>query len=104
MIHTQTQPGIYAQPYCHKIHRLKCAIWSFLICNYRLYYCCWQVGYEGDPEAALVSFASHAQAMAAYRCSEPIFNNRFIKIFWHNADQSSNAGQTQLITTSAEVY
>jgi len=48
-----------------------------------------QVGYDGDPEAALVSFASHAQASAAYRCSEPLFNNRFIKIFWHNPDRKN---------------
>jgi len=57
-----------------------------------------QVGYDGDPEAALVSFASHAQAGAAYRCSEPLFNNRFIKIFWHNPDRNntgSGAGQQQ---------
>lgn len=55
-----------------------------------------QVGYDDDPEAALVSFASHAQAMAAYRCSEPLFNNRFIKIFWHNPDKpASSAGGNQ---------
>jgi len=53
---------------------------------------CLQVGYDGDPEAALVSFASHAQAGAAYRCSEPLFNNRFIKIFWHNPDRNNTAG------------
>lgn len=56
------------------------------------------MGYDGDPEAALVSFASHAQASAAYRCSEPLFNNRFIKIFWHNPDKSSSAGGGQSIT------
>ena len=54
--------------------------------------CVWlKVGYDGDPEAALVSFASHAQAGAAYRCSEPLFNNRFIKIFWHNPDRNNTA-------------
>ena len=63
-----------------------------------------QVGYDGDPEAALVSFASHAQASAAYRCSEPLFNNRFIKIFWHNVDRNNTASgtagqqQTQQVT------
>jgi len=51
-----------------------------------------QVGYDGDPEAALVTFASHAQANAAYRCSEPLFNNRFIKIFWHRPDRNNTAG------------
>lgn len=46
-----------------------------------------QVGWEGDPQAALVSFASSAQASAAYRSQEPFLNNRFIKIFWHNSEK-----------------
>jgi len=36
--------------------------------------------------------------MAAYRCSEPLFNNRFIKIFWHNPDKPATAGGTQPVT------
>lgn len=71
-----------------------------------------QVGYDGDPEAALVSFASHAQAGAAYRCSEPVFNNRFIKIFWHNPGRKNTptgiAGgsqqSTQQVTTVHNYY
>ena len=46
-----------------------------------------QVSYEGDREGALVAFSSNKEAAAAYRSSEPIFNNRFIKIFWHNKEQ-----------------
>lgn len=42
-----------------------------------------QVSYEGDPEGAVICFANNAQAFAAYRSSEPVFNNRFIKVFWH---------------------
>lgn len=47
-----------------------------------------QVCYEGDPEAAIVTFSSHAEANAAYRSTEAVLNNRFIKVFWHsgNAD------------------
>ena len=64
-----------------------------------MYVCLWQVGYEGDPEAALVSFASRAQAAAAYRCSEPLLNNRFIKVFWHNPDRKNTpAGSGQQVT------
>jgi RNA-binding protein 26 len=62
-----------------------------------------QVGYDGDPEAALVSFASHAQAMSAYRCSEPLFNNRFIKIFWHNPDKSGSTNASLQTSTQGEV-
>lgn len=47
-----------------------------------------QVFYENDPEAALITFSSHAEANAAYRSTEAVLNNRFIKVFWHtqNAD------------------
>ena len=43
-----------------------------------------QVQFGGDPEAALVTFSSHAEANAAYRSTEAVLNNRFIKVFWHN--------------------
>lgn len=43
-----------------------------------------QVFYEGDPEAAIVTFSSHAEANAAYRSTEAVLNNRFIKVFWHS--------------------
>lgn len=43
-----------------------------------------QIAYEGDPEAAIVSFTSHAEANVAYRSTEAVLNNRFIKVFWHS--------------------
>lgn len=42
------------------------------------------VCYEGDPEGAIVTFSSHAEANAAYRSTEAVLNNRFIKVFWHS--------------------
>lgn len=42
-----------------------------------------QVCYDGDPEAAIVTFSSHAEANVAYRSTEAVLNNRFIKVFWH---------------------
>ena len=47
------------------------------------YYVKLQVCYNGEMDSAVVTFATHQQAMAAYRCTEPIFNNRFVKVFWH---------------------
>ncbi|KAK5638531.1 hypothetical protein RI129_012826 [Pyrocoelia pectoralis] len=44
-----------------------------------------QVFYEGDPEAAIITFSSHAEANAAYRSTEAVLNNRFIKVFWHSS-------------------
>lgn len=48
-----------------------------------------QVCYDGDPEAALIRFSNHAEANAAYRCTEAVLNNRFIKLFWHNKDRTT---------------
>uniref|UniRef100_T1GDM6 C3H1-type domain-containing protein n=1 Tax=Megaselia scalaris TaxID=36166 RepID=T1GDM6_MEGSC len=45
-----------------------------------------QVSYEGDPEAAIVTFSTHAEANVAYRSTEAVLNNRFIKVFWHSSN------------------
>ncbi|GLH16264.1 Uncharacterized protein GBIM_20585 [Gryllus bimaculatus] len=52
-----------------------------------------QVSFEGDPEAALVTFSSHAEANAAYRSTEAVLNNRFIKVFWHNSANNNEGKQ-----------
>uniref|UniRef100_A0A1I7YKW2 C3H1-type domain-containing protein n=1 Tax=Steinernema glaseri TaxID=37863 RepID=A0A1I7YKW2_9BILA len=43
-----------------------------------------QVKYQGDQEAALITYSSKFEADKAYKSTEPIFNNRFIRVFWHN--------------------
>ena len=45
-----------------------------------------QVSFNGDVEGALVTFSSHAEAQTAYRSTEAVLNNRFIKVFWHNKE------------------
>lgn len=50
--------------------------------------------FEGDPEAALVTFQTRPQATACYRNPEPVFNNRFIKLFWHNKDKGEENNGT----------
>ncbi|KAH8412288.1 hypothetical protein KR009_001020 [Drosophila setifemur] len=52
-----------------------------------------QVSYEGDPEAAIVTFSTHAEANVAYRSTEAVLNNRFIKVFWHNDSNAGDGGQ-----------
>lgn len=49
-----------------------------------------QVCFEGDREAALIQFASHAEAQAAHRSTEAVLNNRFIKVFWHSKTEQQN--------------
>ncbi|XP_045528957.1 RNA-binding protein 26 isoform X1 [Pieris brassicae] len=45
-----------------------------------------QVCFEGDPEAALVTFSNPTEANVAYKSTEAVLNNRFIKLFWHNPE------------------
>lgn len=51
-----------------------------------------QVSYDGDPEAAIVTFSTHAEANVAYRSTEAVLNNRFIKVFWHSASGANANG------------
>lgn len=52
-----------------------------------------QVQYEGDPEAAIITFSTHAEANAAYRSTEAVLNNRFIKVFWHSPSAGAEGKQ-----------
>ncbi|XP_053552657.1 RNA-binding protein 26, partial [Bombina bombina] len=47
-----------------------------------------QVAYAGDPEGALIQFATHAEAKKAISSTEAVLNNRFIKMYWHRAGSS----------------
>ncbi|XP_053970250.1 RNA-binding protein 26 [Hylaeus anthracinus] len=51
-----------------------------------------QVNFGGDPEGALVTFQLPTEAKAAYRSTEAVLNNRFIKVFWHNNINNNAAG------------
>lgn len=59
-----------------------------------------QISYDGDPEAAIVTFSTHAEANVAYRSTEAVLNNRFIKVFWHTPG-ASNA-DTHSVPTKEE--
>ncbi|RDD41079.1 RNA-binding protein 26 [Trichoplax sp. H2] len=41
-----------------------------------------QIGVEGDKQAALIQFSTHAEAKSAHDSPEAVLNNRFIKVFW----------------------
>ena len=41
-----------------------------------------QCHYEKQSDAVLVKFATNQQAFAAFRSPQPVFNNRFIRIYW----------------------
>jgi RNA-binding protein 26 len=47
-----------------------------------------QVNFNGQPDAALVTFSQPAEATAAFKSPEPVLNNRFIRVFWHDGVSS----------------
>jgi len=58
-----------------------------------------EVNFRGDPDAALVSYRHPPHAHAAHSNPEPLFNNRFIKIFWHY--EGGSTGDSS-VTSSTE--
>ena len=67
-----------------------------------------QISYDSDPEAAIVTFSTHAEANVAYRSTEAVLNNRFIKVFWHsgttNPSESGMQGKDENIPPRRNVY
>ncbi|XP_060586369.1 RNA-binding protein 26-like isoform X2 [Ruditapes philippinarum] len=61
-----------------------------------------QVKFEGDPEAALVSFSSNQEALSCYKCPEPVFNNRFIKLFWHQKNKDTTNQDASPVSTTTQ--
>ena len=57
-----------------------------------------QVAYNGDPEGALIQFATYEEAKKAISSTEAVLNNRFIKVYWHREGTTQ-----QLQTTSPKV-
>ncbi|GMS88985.1 hypothetical protein PENTCL1PPCAC_11160, partial [Pristionchus entomophagus] len=56
-----------------------------------------QVHYERQPDTALITFSSRFEAMKAYKNPEPIFSNRFIRVFWYaNVTGEGGSNKTTL--------
>ncbi|CAF3497006.1 unnamed protein product [Rotaria sp. Silwood1] len=53
-----------------------------------------QIAFDGSSDSALVAYATFKEAETAYKNPEPLFNNRFIKIFWHNSNKGQNPSNT----------
>ncbi|UJR08466.1 hypothetical protein I4U23_012735 [Adineta vaga] len=53
-----------------------------------------QIAFDGSPDSALIAYGSFQEAETAYKNPEPLFNNRFIKIFWHNPNKTQNPPNT----------
>ncbi|KAK3864797.1 hypothetical protein Pcinc_029538 [Petrolisthes cinctipes] len=61
-----------------------------------------QVHHEGSPESALVTFSGHSEANAAYRSTEAVLNNRFIKVFWHNPQNKGERGNSAYLVPHSQ--
>lgn len=51
-----------------------------------------QVMLGSDVEAALIQYATNAEARRAISSTEAVLNNRFIKVYWHH-DGGKQPGQ-----------
>ncbi|CAF2066455.1 unnamed protein product [Rotaria magnacalcarata] len=49
-----------------------------------------QIAFDGSSDSALIAYGTFQEAETAYKNPEPLFNNRFIKIFWHNPNKGQN--------------
>ncbi|CAF0868030.1 unnamed protein product [Adineta ricciae] len=55
-----------------------------------------QIAFDGSPDSALIAYGTFQEAETAYKNPEPLFNNRFIKIFWHNPNKAQNSSNPTL--------
>jgi len=52
---------------------------------------------------ALVSFSSHDEAHAAWKSEDAVFNNRFVKVFWHRPMEGQGRIGARMLAASADV-
>ncbi|TDL28563.1 hypothetical protein BD410DRAFT_230929 [Rickenella mellea] len=52
---------------------------------------------------ALVSFSTHDEAQSAWKAEDAVFNNRFIKIFWHRPMEGQGAAGQRMLQASAPI-
>ncbi|KAJ3571341.1 hypothetical protein NP233_g3810 [Leucocoprinus birnbaumii] len=50
---------------------------------------------------ALVSFSSHDEAHAAWKSEDAVFNNRFVKVFWHRPMEGQGQVGARMLAASA---
>ncbi|XP_028406262.1 RNA-binding protein 26-like [Dendronephthya gigantea] len=55
-----------------------------------------QVSAFGQPDVALIQFATNFEAHKAISCADAILGNRFIRIFWYKSETSQQKSQTSL--------
>lgn len=59
------------------------------------------VAIDSSNAKALVSFANHDEAHAAWKSEDAVFNNRFVKLFWHRPMEGHGKVGARMLAASA---
>ncbi|KAF8898346.1 hypothetical protein BD779DRAFT_1483445 [Infundibulicybe gibba] len=59
------------------------------------------VAVDNSNAKALVSFSTHDEAHAAWKSEDAVFNNRFVKIFWHRPMEGHGQVGARMLAASA---
>ncbi|KAF5312651.1 hypothetical protein D9619_003316 [Psilocybe cf. subviscida] len=59
------------------------------------------VAVDAHNAKALVSFSSHDEAHAAWKSEDAVFNNRFVKVFWHRPMEGHGSIGARMLAASA---
>ncbi|KAF7339863.1 hypothetical protein MVEN_01903100 [Mycena venus] len=61
------------------------------------------VAIDSSSAKALVSFSNHEEAHAAWKSEDAVFNNRFVKLFWHRPMEGHGQVGTRMLAASAPI-
>ncbi|KAJ7042497.1 hypothetical protein C8F04DRAFT_1207989 [Mycena alexandri] len=61
------------------------------------------VAIDSSSAKALVSFANHEEAHAAWKSEDAVFNNRFVKLFWHRPLDGHGQVGVRMLAASAPI-
>ncbi|KAF8213326.1 hypothetical protein K438DRAFT_1803787 [Mycena galopus ATCC 62051] len=61
------------------------------------------VAIDSSSAKALVSFENHEEAHAAWKSEDAVFNNRFVKLFWHRPMEGHGQVGARMLAASAPV-
>jgi RNA-binding protein 26 len=59
------------------------------------------VAIDAKNKKALVSFSEHSEAHAAWKSEDAVFNNRFVKLFWHRPMEGHGQTGARMLAASA---
>lgn len=61
------------------------------------------VAIDRPTSKALISFSDHQEAYNAWKAEDAVFNNRFVKVFWHRPMEGHGSAGSRQLAASANV-